>query len=182
MDNFVGEIKIFGGNFAPVGWHYCDGSLVSIAEYQVLFTLIGTTYGGDGVNTFALPDLRGRIVVSQGRGRSGTTYSIGMPGGLESVTLTQPTMPAHQHTAAVSGSGGTTTSPANNFLATPSDPTTNNKTIILYEPNGSAGLINEPFLPSAITSSGGSQPHENRMPYVSVSYIISMVGVFPSRN
>jgi microcystin-dependent protein len=182
MDNFVGEIKIFGGNFAPSGWHYCDGALMSIAEYQVLFTLIGTTYGGDGVNTFALPDLRGRIVVSQGRAPSGTTYVIGMPGGNETVTLTPTTIPSHQHTASVSTSAGTTISPNNNFLATPTDQTTNNKTILLYEPAGTSGLTNQPFLPTAITNTGGSLPHENRMPYVSISYIIALFGIFPSSN
>jgi microcystin-dependent protein len=181
MENFIGEIRIFGGNFSPAGWHYCDGSLLSISDYDALFALIGTTYGGDGVTTFALPDLRGRIIVSQGTALSGTTYAIGSMGGAEQVTLVTNSMPSHSHTFTASTSAGTTTSAASNFLAAPVDPTTNNKTVELYEPAGTS-VTTQAMLPGSITQAGNSQPHENRMPFLTISYIIALQGIFPSFN
>lgn len=179
MEPYLGEIRIFAGNFAPVGWANCDGSLQSIAQNSALFALLGTTYGGDGVTTFALPDLRGRVILNQGRGLSGTTYVMGMSGGVESVTLLNPNLPSHQHTLSVSSQSGTTTSAANNFLAAPADPTTNNHTVLFYAPPAT-GLVPQPLLPNSLTPTGGSQSHENRMPYLSISYIIAMEGIFPS--
>ncbi|WCT14068.1 phage tail protein [Mucilaginibacter jinjuensis] len=183
MTPYVGEIRAFAGNFAPANWHICDGSLMSIASNEVLFTLLGTTYGGDGVQTFGLPDLRGRIIVNQGRARSGTNYPLGMPGGAETVTLTTTTMPGHSHAVNVSTQAGTTTSPANNFFAAPTDPTaTNPQTVSFYMPANAPGFTVHTLAAGELTPSGGSQPHENRMPYLTISYIISLYGVFPSSN
>jgi microcystin-dependent protein len=183
MTPYVGEIRAFAGNFAPANWHICDGSLMSISDNQVLFTLLGTTYGGDGVTTFGLPDLRGRIVVSQGRALSGTTYSLGQPGGAESVTITTTTMPGHSHAFNVSTQNGNTTNTTNNFLAAPVDPTASSpQTVLFYMPANAPGFAVHTLKAGELTSAGGSQPHENRMPYVTISYIISLFGIFPSSN
>lgn len=184
MQPYVGEIRAFGGNFAPADWALCDGRLLSIADNSTLFTLIGTTYGGDGQTTFALPDLRGRLLVSQGRSpSSGTTYSLGLNGGTESVTILQATMPSHSHAFNVSTQAGTTVNASNNFLAAPVDPTATSPQIVnLYVPASAPGLSIHTLKANAITSTGGSQPHENRMPYLTISYIISLFGIFPSSN
>jgi microcystin-dependent protein len=180
----IGEIRAFAGNFAPRGFHICDGSLLSISDNQTLYTLLGTAYGGDGQTTFGLPDLRGRTIVSQGRALSGTTYAYSLPGGTESVTLTNNTMPSHSHTFTVSSQPGTTTAANGSFLAAPVDPATTPKTVLFYSPSSIQGgtVTVQPLLPTAITTAGGSQPHENRMPYVTITYIIALQGVFPSRN
>ncbi len=160
---YIGEIRIFGGNFAPVGWLFCDGSLVPITEYETLFQLIGTTYGGDGETNFALPDLRGRAPVHQGSGAI-----IGEAGGVEEVTLTLPQLPAHGHTplasvaAATSGEPGAATWAAG---ATAAFATTAPDTDLAI---------------GAVGPSGGSLPHENRSPSLGVNFIIATVGVFPS--
>jgi microcystin-dependent protein len=180
MEPYIGEIKIFAGTYAPVGWALCNGTLLPISENQPLFTLIGTTYGGDGVNTFAVPDLRGRAIVSQGRSLAGTTYVLGQMGGTESVTLLIPNMPSHQHTFSVSTQQGTTTAASNNFLASPVDPTPTNKTVLFYVPATAPGFASQPLLPGSLTPAGGTVPHENRQPFVSISYIIATVGIFPS--
>ena len=166
MDSFVGEVRIFGGNFAPVGWALCNGQLMSISEYEVLYTLIGTTYGGDGQTTFALPDLRGRLPMHQGGGNV-----IGQSGGVEAVTLTSQTTPAHTHqlTAALSASGD---SPANMVLAPNPDSTT-------LQFGGDEPV---PYPPAFITPAGGNQPHENRQPYLCMNFIISLSGIFPSQS
>jgi len=183
MQPYVGEIRAFAGNFAPASWAICDGRLLSIADYSTLFTLIGTTYGGDGQTTFALPDLRGRLLVSQGRALSGTTYSLGLNGGTESVTILQSTMPSHSHAFNVSTQSGTTVNASNNFLAAPVDPTATNPQIVeFYVPNSAPGISIHTLKANSLTTSGGSQPHENRMPYLTISYIVSLFGVFPSSN
>lgn len=181
MEPYIGEIRIFAGTFAPVGWASCNGTLLPISEYETLFTLIGTTYGGDGVNTFAVPDLRGRSIISQGRSRAGTTYVLGQMGGAESVTLLIPNIPSHQHTFSVSTQQGTTTAASNNFLAAPLDPSAAPQTIGLYAATTPTPVI-QPLLPGALTPTGGTQAHENRMPFVTISYIIATVGIFPSFN
>ncbi len=161
---YVGEIRMFAGNFAPAGWMFCEGQLLPISEYDTLFNLIGTTYGGDGQSTFALPDLRGRIPVHQGNG-----FTLAQAAGAETVALTVQQIPAHSHLPlANAGSGGVTT-PANNFwgAVTASNP---------YTSAASDSTMNA----ASIGLTGGSQPHDNFMPYLCVDFIISLFGVFPS--
>lgn len=165
---FVGEIRMFGGNFAPVGWMFCNGAVLPISENEVLFQLIGTTYGGDGQTTFQLPDLRGRVPVHQGTGLS--TYQMGESGGVETVTLTQNQIPAHNHTPFGCNTGNSET-PANNFWA-------NSNTGKPYAAAPAAVQMNV----GTIASAGGSQPHDNMIPFLCVSYIIALFGVFPSQN
>ncbi|MGB0101953.1 MAG: tail fiber protein [Nocardioides sp.] len=162
---YVGEIRMFGGNFAPSGWQLCEGQLLAISEYDSLFALIGTSYGGNGSTTFALPDLRGRLPVHQGNG-----LLLAETGGAEEVTLTLPQIPTHTHSLAVAGDrAGTQTSPAGNLPAR-----SFNVTPYLNEAPSAS------FSGSAITSVGGSQPHTNLQPYLCVHFIISLFGIFPS--
>ncbi len=158
---YVGEIRLFAGNFAPAGWMFCDGTLLSIAEYETLFQLIGTTYGGDGQSTYALPDLRGRVPMHQGNG-----YVLGERSGVEQVTLTQQQIPAHTHPFGVAGPG-THAGPAGRVLATP--PST---------PRFSTVAPDAQVSPTDAV--GGSQPHDNMQPYLTLNPIISLFGIFPS--
>ena len=167
---YVGEIRLFAGNFAPNGWMFCDGQLLSIADNEVLFNLIGTTYGGDGQVTYALPDLRGRVPVHQGNGGQ-SNYIIGQAGGVESAVLTAGQMPAHRHSMLAS------TSPASAAHG-PSEVLGSSATMNLY----GAGTPNMAMDPNAIAQVGGGQPHDNMPPYVALSYIVSLFGVFPSQN
>jgi microcystin-dependent protein len=167
---YIGEIRMFAGNFAPAGWMFCDGSLLPISEYETLFNLIGTTYGGDGQSTFALPDLRGRVPIHMGTGGGGT-YQLAETGGAEEVTLTVQQIPAHSHPLLGSASPGTNAAPAN---AVPAKTTTG----FLYineNPTGNMAV-------TAIGPSGGSQPHTNFQPYLCVDFIISLFGIFPSQT
>lgn len=166
----IGQIIMFGGNFAPQDWAFCDGSLQSIANNTALFALIGTTYGGDGQNTFALPDLRGRVPIGMGNGSGLSNYVIGETGGAENVTLTTQNLPSHSHTAACSTDQGNTTDPANNFLA--AQPALASYT---STPGGA-------FMAPSTGTAGGNQSHNNIIPYQCVSYVIALYGVFPSRN
>jgi microcystin-dependent protein len=161
---FIGEIRMFGGNFAPFGWAFCDGQVLPISQYNALFALIGTTYGGDGQNTFNLPDLRGRLPVHQGSG-----FTIGQSAGSETVTLTVNQMPQHTHpvSARTSANAG---SPSGAMYG-------GNTTATIYTPNPSA-----PMNAAMVGIGGGSQPHGNMMPYGVVSFIIALEGIFPSRN
>lgn len=163
---YVGEIRLFAGNFAPAGWMFCDGSILPISQFDTLFNLIGTTYGGDGQGTFALPDLRGRVPMHQGNGQV-----VGQMGGSESVTLNQSQIPGHTH-ALVSTSNAATAAygPAGNMLAPAS--------VNTYGP----GPATAPMASSALTVAGGNQPHENMAPFVAMSYIISLFGIFPSQS
>jgi microcystin-dependent protein len=162
---YIGEIRLFGGNFAPSGWAFCDGSLLAIAENTALFALIGTTYGGDGASTFGLPDLRGRAVVGTGQGPGLSDYVIGQSGGAETVTLDVATMPAH----------GLATSTA---------------TQTTHRPGPAAALAagtGGSYAPAAAADTslapvGGGQPHENMPPFLVVTYIISLFGIFPSQS
>lgn len=162
---YLGEIRMFGGNFAPSGWALCNGQLLSISEYSELFTLLGTTYGGDGQVTFALPDLQGRVPI-----HSGTAYPLGAKGGSETVTLTSTQLPAHTHTAMASTASGTADSPANAVWAS--------RTLRTY----SSGTTTVGMNPQAIAPVGGSQPHDNMMPSTVISFIISLYGIFPPNN
>jgi microcystin-dependent protein len=168
--SYVGEIRMFGGNFAPAGWEFCNGQMLPIAENDALFNLIGTTYGGDGETTFALPDLQGRAPVHQGQGPGiGSNYVIGEKAGVETVTLTTQQIPVHNHPWLASTGSGTSNSPENNVLASP-------PVAKLYR----AGTPSDPMSPTMVQPVGGSQPHDNLQPYLAVSYIISLFGEFPS--
>ena len=159
---YVGEIRMFGGNFAPAGWAFCNGAMLPISENETLFQLIGTTYGGDGESTFALPDLQGRFPMHQGNG-----YILAETVGAESVTLTTAQIPAHSHVPLASAGEALTTDPAGAVWAA--------RTTAAY----ATGATATPMAP-AIGATGGSQPHENMPPYLGLSFIISLFGIFPS--
>jgi len=169
---YVGEIRMFGGTFAPAGWAMCDGQLIPISENDTLFNLIGTTYGGDGQETFALPNLQSRVPVHMGQGPGITqNYQIGELAGTESVTLTTQQITQHTHPALCSNVVGTASDPAGGIWAT-SDSTQ-------YQ-TGSAPDTNMGSMPT--NAMGGSQPHDNMIPYLVVTFIISLFGIFPSQN
>ena len=163
---YVGEIRMFAGNFAPAGWMFCEGQLLPISENETLFQLIGTTYGGDGESTFALPDLRGRIPIHQGNG-----FILAETGGAEEITLTINQIPAHSHPLLATSNTATDSLPTNNVMA-------QSKTagIFMYlEDNTTVNMA-----PTSIDPVGGSQPHTNFQPYLCVDFIISLFGLFPS--
>ena len=162
---YVGEVRMFAGNFAPAGWLFCDGQLLPISEYETLFQLIGTTYGGDGQNTFALPDLRGRIPI-----HTGNSHVLAETGGVETVTVTVSQMPAHNHPFLAYNAVANSPNPANNLLGLSSQ-------VQMFL--GDSPNIN--MNSGAITQTGGSQPHDNMMPFLCVSFIISLFGIFPSQ-
>jgi microcystin-dependent protein len=162
---FVGEMIWVPYNFAPKGWAFCNGQILPISQNTALFSLLGTTYGGDGRTNFALPDMRGRLMVNSGQ----FTYVQGESGGETSHTLSLSEMPAHNHQFQASSAVGTSTSPANNFYA---QSASGNQ----YGPNSGASLS-----PSAMLSAGGGQPHNNMMPYGTLNCIIALQGIFPPR-
>ena len=163
---YVGEIRMFAGNFAPAGWMFCEGQLLPISEYETLFNLIGTTYGGDGQSTFALPDLRGRIPLHQGN-----SFILAETGGVEEVTLTVQQIPAHSHPLLASTANAQSGSPTGSLLAN----TTGTGGIMYIEAAAST-----PLSAASIGGTGGSQPHTNFQPYLCVDFIISLFGIFPS--
>lgn len=168
---YVGEIRLFAGNFAPNGWLFCEGQTLPISENEVLFQLIGTTYGGDGEETFRIPDMQGRLPVHMGTGASGTTYQIGESAGTEEVTLTTQQIPQHTHAFMANTGGADVASPKNAVLGT----STTVNSFIISTPA-------QPMAPQAIAPVGGSQPHTNFQPYLCVNFIISLFGVFPSQT
>ena len=165
---YIGEIRLVGFNFAPASWAFCDGSLLSVADNAALFNLLGTTYGGDGQNTFALPNLTGRVVMHQGPG-TGSTYTIGQTGGVTSVTLSANQMPLHTHAVNSRSGGGNAVTAAGNFFAPTSPP-------VYAVPAGYVAMG------SSVASAGGSQSHDNMQPYLVMNYIISLYGIYPSQN
>ena len=171
-DPYIGEIRMFGGNFAPQGWAFCDGQLLSISQYDVLFNLIGTTYGGDGVNTFGLPDLRGRIPIHMGTGAGLSPRTIGENGGSEQVTLNSNQLPTHSHPLMGTSSTASLKSPANALLAAPSN-------IDLYRPTA---VPDQNMAANALGRDGGSGPHDNMQPYQCISFIIALEGIYPTQN
>jgi microcystin-dependent protein len=164
---YVGEIRMFAGNFAPAGWMFCEGQLLPISEYETLFNLIGTTYGGDGQSTFALPDLRGRVPLHQGNG-----FTLAETGGVETVTLTVSQIPAHSHPMLASQNTGNAANPQTNVLDQMSG------AILFYKDQPPTAAMS----PSSVGSTGGSQPHNNFQPYLCVDFIISLFGLFPSQT
>jgi microcystin-dependent protein len=176
---FVGQVIRVGFNFAPAGWAFCEGQLLPIDQYATLFNLIGTTYGGDGQTTFALPDLRGRTALSMGQGQGLSSYTLGQNGGSETVTLTAQQIPQHQHLVNVITSAGTASTPGTSVLLANEGPQGISQ-VFTYAPYDQANQTG--LLPSSIALSGGSQPHENRQPFLVIRYCISLFGVFPSQN
>lgn len=165
---YVGEIRMFAGNFPPVGWMFCDGNQMPISENETLFQLIGTTYGGDGQSTFNLPNLQSRIPIHMGTG-NGITYQLAEAAGTEQETLTINQIPAHTHPLIASGEAGSTSNAAGAMIAT--GPT-------IYRPAPAVA----PMAAGSISPQGGSQPHENMQPFLCINYIISLFGIFPSPN
>jgi microcystin-dependent protein len=169
---YVGEIRMFAGNFAPNGWMFCEGQTLPISENDVLFQLIGTMYGGDGEETFNLPNLASRVPMHFGTGPDGTTYQMAEMAGTEQETLTMQQIPNHTHPFTASATFGNTASPVGAVLATTTTP------IALYY----EGAVDSNLNAQAITPVGGSQPHENTQPFLCINFIISLFGVFPSQT
>ena len=165
---FVGQLMLVPYTFAPAGWMFCQGQLIAISQNDTLFNLIGTTYGGDGQTTFGLPDLQGRTPIHMGPG-----YVLGQPGGSESVTLTTAQMPAHTHPATATSNAQTAQTPQGNVLAT--------ATFNLDYSSATLGP-NTAMSAKSMDTQGGSQPHENRQPYLVMNWIISMFGIYPSQG
>jgi microcystin-dependent protein len=166
-DPYIGEIRMFGGNFAIQGWMLCNGQLLPISQFDALFALIGTTYGGDGQTTFALPDLRGRVPI-----HVSSNFPLGTSAGTEEVTLTVPQLAMHNHAFAASGNNGTQSSPAGNTVGACTAP-------LLYRAGApNAPLASQAFPPPA----GNNQPHPNMQPYQVINFIIAIEGLFPPRN
>jgi microcystin-dependent protein len=171
-DSYVGEIRIFAGNFAPDGWHLCDGTLLPISGYDTLYALLGTTYGGDGVTNFCVPDLRGRLAVGQGNGINLTPRIMGQSIGTETATVPQNGWPAHSHPLMASSNAATSVTPGGNALAT----TTTDVPLYDVKSNPKA------FDARAVVGVGGGLPHQNVMPSSCINFIISTRGYFPSRS
>lgn len=163
---YIGEIRMFAGNFAPAGWNFCDGSLLPISENEALFNLIGTTYGGDGQSTFGVPDLRGRIPLHMGNG-----FTLAGQGGVETVTLTANQIPAHTHSFLATTNVGNQPVPTNQVVS-------QSPQIQLYIEDAQ----DSNFAASALGPNGGGQPHSNLQPYICINYIISLFGIFPSQS
>jgi microcystin-dependent protein len=175
MAPYVGEIRMFAGNFPPNGWMFCEGQSLPIDQNDVLFQLIGTTYGGDGQTTFDLPNLASRVPIHMGTGPDGSTYQIGEMAGVESVTLTTQQIPNHTHSMFCSSGGGSNSTNPANAVAAPSD-------ISQYSDNTPPDTqlgTNPPFTSDI---AGGSQPHENCQPFLCINFIISLFGIFPSQT
>ncbi len=176
---YVGEIRMFGGNFAPRTWMFCNGQSLPISQYQTLYTLIGTTYGGNGTTTFNLPNLQGQLGVGMGQGPGLSNYAIGQTGGVESVTLTTSTMPGHSHSLMASKVTATTNSPTGNLTgATPTSPTH----AVLYTLPGSPAPTMGTLNAQSVALNSGNLPHPNMMPSLCLSFIISLYGIFPSQS
>ena len=169
---YVGEIRMFGGNFAPAGWAMCAGQLMPISQNDTLFNLIGTTYGGDGQETFGLPDLQGRMPIHAGQGPGLSNYQLGEKGGVETVTLTTQQIPVHNHAFVCSGDFAQDAQPQNGFFAQ-----LNTGTLYIGPGDPSKNLNG-----GALTIAGGSQPHDNMMPYLTITFILSLFGIFPSQT
>lgn len=173
---YIGEIMMFGGNFNPRGWATCEGQLLQISQNTALFSLLGTTYGGDGRITFGLPDLRGRAPIGRGSGPGLATQSWGERGGTESFTLTSAQMPSHSHSIPVNSAGGTSDNPVNNFMAS------NSEGIKHYSTSQGSDINTDPEYGGASANSGGGQVVYKRSPYLAIYFCIALVGEFPARN
>lgn len=173
---YVGEIRLFGFPRIPIGWQACDGSLLPISQYQILYTLLGTTYGGDGIQTFAVPDMRGQLPLHQGTGPGLTPRVIGEVGGTETVTLTQLQMPQHTHVLIATSAAANTLAPTQSVL-----PGAITSVDTMYA-TSLTGAASAPLASAAIGMLGGNQPHDNTMPTLTVSYCIAWEGIYPSQG
>ncbi|HEX5056965.1 MAG TPA: tail fiber protein [Gammaproteobacteria bacterium] len=171
---FLGEVRLFAGNFAPAGWNFCDGTLLPIADNEALYTLLGTTYGGDGMTNFALPDLRGRVPVGQGNGPGLTPRMMGESFGVETVTLTSQQIPTHSHSFVTSAAAATSPNPGAALFAN-----VGQDTLYAASPSGpQPKALNQ----QSVMNAGGSQPHNNIMSSVGMNYIIALEGLYPSQG
>src|SRR5690554_4668029 len=180
MEQFLGQIIMVGFNFAPRGWAFCDGRLLPIAQNAALFSLLGTTYGGDGRTTFALPDLRGRAAIGMGQGPGLSQRAQGEMSGAENVTLLHTQMPAHTHSLMASTADGTTNAPVEAVIAVNKVPVDRSNVV-----NGNAFVQSSPntvMNSQSIGAAGGNQPHNNMQPYLAVNYLIALEGIYPSRE
>ena len=168
---YVGEIRMFAGNFAPRGWAFCDGQLLAVSQNDALFSLLGTIYGGDGRTTFGLPDLRGRIPIHAGEGPGLSPRRLGAKAGAEDVTLTVNQMPSHTHPLQASTDPGTLPNPNGAVLST-------SNVIELYSGDPADSSLNS----SSVTNIGGSRSHTNLMPFLCIHFIVALVGIYPSRH
>ena len=170
MDPYIGEIRIFAGTYAPEGWLFCQGQTLPVAQYQALFAVIGITYGGDGRKTFALPDLKGRVPISQGQGKGLSPYGLGKAGGEITATLSVSQIPTHSHRAKGTTTAGTNSNPANGVWARVPG-------VNLYADNPK-----EPLNANVLLPVGNSQPHNNLQPFLGINFIIALEGEFPVRS
>ncbi|MFT5083446.1 MAG: microcystin-dependent protein [Lentisphaeria bacterium] len=175
-DPFYGEIRMFGGNFAPRNWAFCSGGLLAVADHNAVFSLLGTTYGGDGRTTFGLPDMRGRLPINQGTGPGLSPYPMGATPGVERVTLSINELPSHTHSLQASTDNSTSSNPGNDVLASHTDGDSP-YTAVPTDPSRYQTMNSQ-----TVASTGGNQSHTNMMPYQCVSFIICLVGLYPSRN
>lgn len=190
MTPFIGEIVMFGGNFAPRGWAFCEGQLLAINSNQALFSILGTTYGGDGRTTFGLPDLRGRVAIGEGHGPGLNNHNLGSRGGTETVTLNTNQIPSHNHMATATVAGevkvGVNSDGADTPTANGATLTNTAGNVVYNEEDAGNEKLNgiSHSLTSTVTvmNQGGSQPHNNMQPYLTVHYIIALQGTFPSRS
>lgn len=194
MDGFIGELRAFGGNFAPRAWAFCNGQLLSIAQNQALFSILGTTYGGDGRTTFALPDLRGRVPISQGTGPGLSTVKLGQRSGIEYVNLNTLQIPSHDHTASFTQTGGIAQFPATTDTATKEEPE-NGDVLATTDVGGNGYIYSNATADTTLASGsvttaanvqvfnqGASSAHNNMQPSLTIHWIICMFGTFPSRS
>src|SRR5437868_5984515 len=172
---YVGEIRMFGGNFAPAGWMLCQGQLIPISENETLFNLIGTTYGGDGQSTFGLPSMASRVAVHQGTGSGLSTYQLGELAGVEQVTLSTQQIPIHNHAVLITQTNQQL-GPGNAYFATA---TSSQAGVNAYD---NADPADTPLVNTSLQPAGGSQPHDNFQPTLAINFIISLFGIFPSQN
>ena len=175
MDAYIGEIRMFGGNFAPRNWALCNGQILSIAQNTALFSILGVTYGGDGRVTFGLPNLQGVAPMHAGQGPGLSPRTLGDTGGSNRVTLSTAEMPTHVHFYQGEQALATSTEPAGNDVAS-------NRTVFAYTSPGASGLQTAPMSPFAVSQNGDSQPHNNMQPYLAISFIICLQGIFPPRS
>jgi len=174
---YIGEVRIFAGNFAPNGWMLCQGQILPISEYDTLFNLIGTTYGGDGQNTFGLPDLQSRVPVHMGQGQGLSNYTLAQSGGVETVTLNTNQIPNHTHPAIADGNAGNTGDPTNGYFAATA---TDTVYTVPNAPGNPAAPVFRNLNAATLPVQGGSQPHENVQPILTLNFIISLYGIYPS--
>jgi microcystin-dependent protein len=177
MEPFLGSLLLVPYNFAPQGWALCNGQLLPISQNTALFSLLGTTYGGDGVSTFALPDLRGRVPISAGQGPGLQSYQLGQSGGAETATLNVNQLPTHNHSVNTVSGAATSKTPTNNLLATSTGAAVGSAPDIY-----SSSQPNSTLAANAISQTGGSQPVDIRSPFLTFNWIIALQGVYPSRN